>query len=75
MVWALTSLLLPMVAEARRASQGIELETASDYFWAGAKVVAATSPILLIVGMLACLREDDETEAAKTNSKVRSCKT
>ena len=70
----LTSLLLPMVAEARRSSQSLELETAEDYFWAGFKLLAATSPILLIVGMLACLREDDETEAAKTNSKVRSCK-
>ena len=74
LVWALTAILLPMVAEARRSSQAIELETNADYFWAGAKVLAATSPILLIVGMLVCLREDDEAEAAKTNSKVRSCK-
>lgn len=70
----LTALMLPMVAEARRSSQSLELETAEDYFWAGFKVLAATSPILIIVGMLACLREDDETEASKTNSKVRSCK-
>ena len=75
LVLALVALLLPMVAEARRSSQTIELETNADYFWAGFKVLAATSPILLIVGMLMCLREDDEEEAAKTNSKVRSCKT
>ena len=75
LVLVLVALLLPMVAEARRSSQALELETNADYFWAGFKVLAATSPILLIVGMLMCLREDDEAEAAKTNSKVRSCKT
>ena len=75
LVLALAALLLPLVAEARRSSQALELETNADYFWAGFKVLAATSPILLIVGMLMCLREDDEEEAAKTNSKVRSCKT
>ena len=70
----LAALLLPMAVEARRSSQSLELETAGDYFWAGLKVLAATSPILVIVGMLAFLREDDEAEAAKTNSKVKSCK-
>ena len=70
----LTSLLLPMAVEGRRSSQSLELETTEDYVFAGLKVLAASSPILIIVGMLACLREDDETEAAKTNSKVRSCK-
>ena len=70
----LTFLLLPMAVEARRSSQSLELETTEDYFFAALKVLAATSPLLIIVFMLAFLREDDETEAAKTNSKVKSCK-
>ena len=70
-------LLLPLqLVEAKRASQELPLdfEIFIDYLRDGMKVLLATSPILVIVGIVACAREDDETEQAKRESTARSCK-
>ena len=72
----LSTLLLslgPVLAAAGNHSD-LGLETTSDYVWAAVKVGLACSPIIIIGGMLACIRDTDEEEAAKTNSKAPSCK-
>jgi len=54
----------------------MEFETPADYAWAFLKIGMAASPILIIVGMLACLREDEVDEKAKVEAAEanKSCK-
>mmetsp|Transcript_39044 Transcript_39044/g.117347 ORF Transcript_39044/g.117347 Transcript_39044/m.117347 type:complete len:105 (-) Transcript_39044:1023-1337(-) len=65
-------------ARSRRASSddALEFETTSDYAWAFLKVGLACSPIIAIGLMLACAREDEETESAKKEAakNSKSCK-
>ena len=49
----------------------MDFDSIMDQFLVILKVGLACSPIILIGVVLAFAREDDETEAAKTNSKVR----
>mmetsp|Transcript_14240 Transcript_14240/g.21575 ORF Transcript_14240/g.21575 Transcript_14240/m.21575 type:complete len:87 (+) Transcript_14240:53-313(+) len=45
-----------------------------EYIIPFAKVVVACSPILIIVGMLACAQEDEETEKEKRENRKKCVK-
>ena len=68
------SLLLSVEASIESDGFALDFDSIMDQLLTVMKVSLACSPIILIGLVLAFAREDDETEAAKTNSKVRSCK-